>query len=122
MASPAQATEIAAGPYRVAGSSHLTADVTTLTPNSRAFFGLAIGSSPADARLVQKNVMPLNEETPVTGERRRIELPAVAVNVPEGQHLYLLTSALSDSFVGFGSRTAGVVTLDDTRVHLPTVG
>ncbi len=122
VASPAQATEIAAGPYRIAGSAHLTADVTTLTPNSRAFFGLAIGSSPADARLVQKNVMPLNEETPVTGERRRIELPAVAVNVPKGQHLYLLTSALSDSFVGFGSRTAGVVTLDGTRVHLPTVG
>ncbi|QIK68450.1 peptidase S15 [Nocardioides sp. HDW12B] len=122
VASPAQATEIATGPYRVAGSSHLTADVTTLTPNSRAFFGLAIGTSPADAKLVQKNVMPLNEETPVTGERRRIELPAVAVNVPKGQNLYLLTSALSDSFVGFGSRTAGVVTLDDTQVHLPTVG
>lgn len=122
VAGPALATEIAAGPYRVAGSSHLTADVTTLTPNSRAFFGLAIGSSPADARLVQKNVMPLNEETVVTGERRRIELPAVAVNVPEGQNLYLLTSAVSDSFAGFGSRTPGVVTLDDTKVHLPTVG
>ena len=122
VASPARATEIAAGPYRIAGSSYLTADVTTLTPDSRAFFGLAIGSSPADARLVQKNVMPLNEEDPVAGERRRIELPAVAVNVPEGQKLYLLTSALSDSFVGFGSRTAGVVTLDRTKVHLPTIG
>ena len=42
--------------------------------------------------------------------------------MPTGQHLYLLISALSDSFVGFGSRTAGIVTLDDTRVHLPTVG
>ncbi len=121
-AGPAQATQIAAGPYRIAGSSHLTADVTTLTPSSRAFFGLAIGTSPADAKLVQKNVMPLNEETPVSGERRRIELPAVAVDVPEGQNLYLLTSALSDSFVGFGSRTAGVITLDNTRVHLPRVG
>ena len=66
--------------------------------------------------------MPLNEETAVTGERRRIELPAVSVDVPKGQNLYLLTSALSDSFVGFGSRTAGVITLDDTKVHLPTVG
>ena len=122
VAGPAQATPIATGPYRVAGSSHLTADVTTLTPSSRAFFGLAIGTSPADAKLVQKNVMPLNEETPVDGERRRIELPAAAVNVPAGQNLYLLTSALSDSFVGFGSRTAGVVTLENTKVHLPTVG
>ena len=36
VAGPAQATEIAGGPYRIAGSAHLTAKVTTLTPNSRA--------------------------------------------------------------------------------------
>ncbi len=115
------ASEVAEGPLRIAGSSHLTADVTTLTPDSRAFYGLAVGTSPADARLVQNNVMPLNEEAPVAGVRRRVELPAVAVDVPRGQSLFLVASAVSDTFAGMGSRTPGVVVLENTKVHLPTV-
>jgi ABC-2 type transport system ATP-binding protein len=122
VAGPPLATEIAAGPIRVAGSSHLTAKLTTLTPNSRAFYGLAVGTSPLDAELVQGNVMPVNEPAPVSGERRRIELPAVAVDVPRGQSLYLLTSATSDTFAGMSSRTPGAVLLENTTVHLPTVG
>jgi ABC-2 type transport system ATP-binding protein len=122
VAGPPLATEIAAGPIRVAGSSYLTADVTTATPNSRAFYGFAVGTSPADAELVQGNVMPVNAPSPTLGERRRIELPAVAVDVPEGENLYLLTSAVSDTFAGMGSRTPGVVVLENTKVHLPTVG
>jgi ABC-2 type transport system ATP-binding protein len=114
--------EIADGPLRIAGSSHLTADVTTLVPDSRAFYGLAVGTSPLDAHLVQNNVMPLDEEKPVTGQRRRVELPAVAVDVPEGKSLYLVASAISDTFAGMGSRVPGVVVLEDTKVHLPTVG
>lgn len=113
--------EIADGPIRIAGTPHLTAAVTTLTPESRAFYGLAVGTSPADARLVQNNVLPLRERTPVSGVRRRIDLPSVAVDVPAGQHLYLLVSPLSDTFVGMGSRTPGVITLDGTVVHLPVV-
>ena len=38
--------------------------------------------------------------------------PAVAVDVPEGQSLYLLVSAVSDTFVGMSSRAPGVVLLD----------
>jgi ABC-2 type transport system ATP-binding protein len=114
--------EIAPGGIRVAGSAYVTGKLTS-TPGSRAFYGLAVGTSPADAHLVQNNVMPINVTELADGTQKvRIELPAVAVDVPEGQTLYLLVSAVSDTFVGMSSRTPGVVLLDDTKVHLPVVG
>ena len=112
-------TEIAAGPITVAGGSYLTATATTLGVDSRAFYGLAIGTSPTDAVLVQNNVLPFKAPLPLVGEEVRIDLPAVGVEVPEGQSLFLLASAFSDTFVGMGSRTPGVVLLEDTVVHLP---
>ena len=81
-----------------------------------------MGSSPADAELVQNNVYPLNEDAPVDGERRRVELPAVAVDVPAGQNLYLIASPVSDTFAGMSTRTPGAILFDDTVVHLPVVG
>ena len=113
------AYEIAPGPLRLAGTPHLTGTLTALGVHNRAFYGLAVGTSPADATLVQNNVLPVDEAGPVVGEERRIDLPSVAVDVPAGQTLYLLVSALSDTFVGMGSRTPGVVTIEDTRAHLP---
>ncbi len=80
-----------------------------------------MGTSPADARLVQNNVYPLNVEGAVTGEERRLELPAVAVDVAEGETLYVMASAVSDTFGGAQSRTPGVVLLEDTVAHLPVV-
>lgn len=71
---------------------------------------------------MQNNVLPLNEPEAVTDARRRIELPAVAVNVRKGQSLYLMVTAVSDTFAGMGSRVPGLVTLEGTRVHLPVVG
>jgi ABC-2 type transport system ATP-binding protein len=114
--------KIADGPIRVAGSPYLTGTLTALGVNNRAFYGLAVGTSPADAHLVQNNVLPLNEPGPVTGQRRRIDLPAVAVDVPAGQSLYVLASPVSDTFAGMGSRTPGAVILDNTVAHLPIVG
>ncbi len=119
-AGPPIAYEIAEGGISIAGSSYLTAKLTAL-PTARAFFGLAVGTSPADAHLVQNNVMPLNVTEVATGADVRIELPAVAVDVPEGQSLYLLVSAVSDTFVGMNSRVPGAVLLDQTKVHLPVV-
>lgn len=116
------AFEVAQGPIRIAGSPHLTGKVTALGVNNRAFYGLAVGTSPADARLVQNNVLPLNEPLPVTGAARRIVLPSVAVNVPAGKKLFLVASATSDTFVAMGSRTPGVVLIEDTVAHLPVVG
>ncbi|WP_193611339.1 CocE/NonD family hydrolase [Nocardioides lijunqiniae] len=116
------AVPVVRGPVRVAGSPYLTGAVTALGVENRAFYGLAMGTSPATARLVQNNVLPLREPTPVTGVTRRVALPSVAVDVPAGQTLYLLASATSDTFVTMGSRTPGVVVLDDTVVSLPVVG
>lgn len=112
---------VAAGPISIAGSPYLTGTVTALGVNNRAFYGLAVGTSPADARLVQNNVLPFSELEPVVGEKRRITLPSVAVDVPEGQTLYVIASAVSDTFVGMGSRTPGAVLIQDTVVHLPVV-
>jgi ABC-2 type transport system ATP-binding protein len=113
--------EVAEGPLTVAGTPYLTGSVTALGLQNRAFYGLAIGTSPLDARLVQNNVLPLSELLPVTGVQRRIALPSVAVRVPAGKQLYLLVSPISDTFVAMSSRVPGVVTIDDTAVHLPVV-
>ena len=124
VASPAAAGaplpyEIAQGPVRIAGSSYLTGKLTA-TPGSRAFYGLGIGTSPADVKLVQNNVMPINVTELADGSKRvRVELPAVAVDVEKGEQLYLVVSAVSDTFAGMGSRVPGVVVLDETKVHLP---
>ena len=115
-------TAVAKGPIRVAGLPSITADVTSLGVDTRVFYGLAIGTSPADARLVQKNVMPWREASPVTDVRREFTLPGVAVDVPEGQTLFLLATPTSDTFVGMGSRPPGAITLENTKLHLPVVG
>ena len=121
LAGPPVAVEVARGPITVAGTPYLTGKLTTLGLDSRAFYGLAVGTSPLDARLVQNNVLPLRQPTPVTGEPRRVALPSVSVQVPEGQSLFVLASAVSDTFVGMGSRTPGVVLLEDVVAHLPVV-
>lgn len=114
--------EVAQGPIRVAGTPYLTGTMTALGVQNRAFYGLAVGTSPLDARLVQNNVLPIDEPRPVLGEARRVALPSVAVDVPAGQNLYLLATPVSDTFVLMGSRLPGAVTIEDTIVHLPVVG
>jgi len=109
------------GPIRVAGTPYLTGTMTALGLNNRAFYGLAVGTSPLDARLVQGNVLPVNELEPVLGERRRVALPSISVSVPAGKSLFILASPVSDTFVGMGSRTPGAITIEDTVVHLPVV-
>lgn len=113
--------KVADGPIRVAGTPYLRGLLTAAGVNNRAFFGLAVGTSPLDARLVQNNMLPVNEPSPVTAVRRRIELPSVAVDVPAGQSLFVMASAISDSFVVMGSRTPGVILLEDASVQLPVV-
>lgn len=121
LVAPPLAYELAAGPIRIAGESFLTADVTTTTLDGRAFLGFAVGTSPLDAKLVQKNVLPLNEPLPVQGASRRVALPSVAVDVPEGQKLYLLVAPSSETFVGMSSRVPGAVLMESVKVRLPVV-
>ncbi len=104
---------------RVAGQPHVKAAVTSVGLENRAFFALSVGTSPLDARVVANNVMPLAVPLPVVGEQRVFELPAVAVDVPEGQKLFLTVSPVSDMFVLHGSRVPGALVLQDTVVQLP---
>lgn len=115
------AVKIADGPLRVAGTPYLSGRLTALGVNNRAFYGLAVGTSPLDAKVVQNNLLPLFELEPVLGEQRRIELPSVAVDVAEGESLFVLATPVSDTFVGMGSRTPGAVVIEDAVVDLPVV-
>ena len=116
-----QAVEVADGPLTVAGTPYVDATVTALGLDSRAFFGLTVGTSPADARVVQNNVLPHREESPNLGAQRTIELPSVAVEVPPGQSLFLTVSPVSDMFGGHGSRTPSGMVLEDVTVRVPVV-
>ena len=114
--------EIAAGPMTIAGVPTLDATVTSVGADQRVFFAISVGTSPADAKVVQNNTMPLRELLPVVRQRRTIELPGIAVEVPAGQKAFLTISPVSDMFFGHGSvRTPGVVTLEDMTVNLPVV-
>ncbi len=115
------AVKVADGPIRIAGSPYLSGVMTAAGVNNRAFYGLAVGTSPADAKLVQNNVLPVLELEPVLGEERRIELPSVAVDVPQGESLFVMATAVSDVFAGMGSRTPGAILLEDAVVDLPVV-
>ncbi len=116
-----QHIQLAEGPLTVAGTPYLDATVTALGLDSRAFFALSVGTSPADAQVVQNNVLPHRERSLNLGTRRTIELPSVAVDVPEGQFLYLTVSPVSDMFVGHGSRTPAAMLLQDAQVRVPVV-
>ena len=52
------------GPIAVAGSPYVTANVTSVGVDTRIFYGLAVGTNAADAKLVQNNVLPLREVDP----------------------------------------------------------
>ena len=117
-----QHLEVAKGPLTVAGIPKLRATVTSLGVDQRVFFALSVGSSPTDAKVVQNNMMPLSELTPIVQTERLIELPGVAVDVAKGQKLFLTVSPVSDMSFGHGSiRTPGVVGLENLRLDVPLV-
>jgi ABC-2 type transport system ATP-binding protein len=120
-AGPPQYVPLAAGPLTVAGTPYLDAKVTTLTPEARAFFALAVGTSAADATVVHSNLLPHREAAAVAGVQRRIELPAVAVEVPEGQQLFLVVTPSAEMYGGHTSRVPGVMALDGAAVRVPVL-
>ncbi len=109
------------GPVTIAGQPLVKAAVTTAGVESRAFFALSIGTSPADAKVIAGNVMPLNVPLPGVRRARSFELPAVAIEVPAGKSLFLTASPVSDQFPAHGSRTPGAMLLEGTTVQLPVV-
>jgi pimeloyl-ACP methyl ester carboxylesterase len=119
VASPPIHVEVARGPVTVNGIPRLSGRVTSAALDGRAFIGLAVGTSPADARVVQNNLMPLRRPQPVQDDKFTIELAGVAVEVPKGKNLYLTVSSFSDMYFGHGSRAPGAMVLDDLRLSLP---
>lgn len=114
-----QHLEIAQGPRTITGIPTLKGTVTTLGLDSRAFFGLSMGKTPATASVIDNNLMPLRQILPGAAVPFEIELPGVAVNVPEGQSLYLTVTPFSDMFFAHGSRSPGAMVLNDLTVTLP---
>jgi ABC-2 type transport system ATP-binding protein len=110
------------GPRTVAGVPRLTGRVTTAGVDARVFFGLAMGTTPADATVIQNNLLPLHQMLPGQDQKFAIELPGVVAKVPEGQSLFLTASPVSDMFFGHGSRTPGAIVLSDLHLTLPTTG
>jgi hypothetical protein len=111
--------EVADGPVTITGVPKLSGTVTALGLDNRAFFGLAVGTSPADAKLIQNNVMPLREPLPVVDGDFDIELPGISIEIPEGQKLFLTVSPVSDMFIGTGSKPPGGMVLSDLTLTTP---
>lgn len=113
---------IAQGPITIAGTPTLDATLTALALDGRVFLALSVGTSPLDATIVQNNMLPLREPgIAVDKPRKGVELPSIAVDVPEGKNLYLTVSPISDMSFGHGSRVPGAMVLSDVVVKLPVV-
>ncbi|MDQ4065669.1 MAG: CocE/NonD family hydrolase [Actinomycetota bacterium] len=110
---------VAEGPVTLGGVPKLSGKVTALDLDARVFFGLAVGTSPGDARIIQNNLLPLRRELPVQDDKFSIELPGVAVEIPEGQNLYLTITPVSDLSFGHSSRTPGAFVLTGVELKLP---
>ncbi|HYP24336.1 MAG TPA: alpha/beta fold hydrolase [Actinomycetota bacterium] len=111
--------QVAEGPLAIGGVPELSGKVTSAALDGRAFFGLAIGTTPAGARVIHNNLLPLRRAVPVTDSEFRIELPGVVAEVPAGKNLYLTVTPVSDMFFGHGSRTPGAMVLTDVELDLP---
>ena len=111
--------EVAQGPLTLTGVPTLKGTVASTGLDGRAFFGLALGSTPADARVIDNNLMPLRQLMPTAGEKFDIELAGVAVQIPKGQNLYLTVTPVSDQFFGHASRTPAALVLSDLKLSLP---
>ncbi len=113
--------KIAAGPLTVAGTPRVSANVYTIVPRTPAFLALSVGTSPLTARVIQHNTLPLREKRAAHGVRRTIELPAIAVDVPAGQNLYLTVSPVADMFAGQRAPLPGALLLKNTTVSYRTI-
>lgn len=120
-AGPVQQIPIAEGPLTVAGIPTFDATLTSAGVDQRAFLGLAVGTTPADAQVLSNNLMPVRSELPALQEDVSTELPGVAVDLAEDETLYLTVTPTSDMFAHHGSRTPGGMLFEDVSVTLPVV-
>lgn len=112
---------IATGPITIAGVPQLSATITTAGADARAFLGLSVGYTPADARVIANNWMPVQRLLPVVLDSLETELAGVVIDVPAGQTLFLTVAPFVDQFAHHASRSPGAVVLSDVVVSLPVV-
>lgn len=112
--------ELASGPRAITGVPTLSGLATALGLDSRAFFGLSVGTSPADAVVIDNNLMPLRVLRQSVDRPFEIELPGVSVALQEGEKLFLTITPVSDMFFGHSSRPAGALVLSDVALTLPS--
>ena len=112
--------EVAQGPLTVTGVPTLEGTATALGLDSRAFVGLSIGTSPANARVIDNQLMPLRVLRQSVDVPFSIDLSGVAIEVPEGQSLFLTITPISDMFAGTGARTSAGLVLSDVELSLPS--
>lgn len=110
--------EVLDGPATVIGVPTLRGRLTTLGAETRAFVGISVGATPATARLVQNNTIPLRQRFPVVDGELQLELAGIGVDVPEGEHLYVTISAVSDMFVG-NNRYPGALVIEEAVLDVP---
>lgn len=119
LAGPVQQIKIADGPITIAGIARLEADITALGLDARAFLGLSSGATPLTATLLHNNVLPVRVVNGDTDGRRFWDLAGVAAAVPLGESLYLTVSSTASAFVGYSSRTPGILLFENVVLHLP---
>ncbi len=112
---------LASGPLTLAGVPELSATITTAGVDARAFLGISVGATPADARVIANNWMPVQRLLPVVGESMQTELAGVALDIPAGQTLFLTVAPFVDQFAHHASRSPGAFVLEDIVVSLPVV-
>ncbi|MFD7157249.1 CocE/NonD family hydrolase [Kribbella sp. NPDC059898] len=112
---------IAKGPITIAGTPAVTANVYTIIPQSAAYFALSVGTNPLTAKVVQNNTMPLREQRAAHGVRRTFELPAIAVDVPKGQNLYLTVAPIADMYAGQRGPLPGLMMLKNGSLSVHQV-
>jgi ABC-2 type transport system ATP-binding protein len=107
----------------IAGIPRLSADAAVVGVDQRAFWGLSVGTSPADAQLLASNVMPLRLSAPSMAITHRVdmELAGVTHTLAEGERLYLTVSGASDQFAAHISRAPGWMGFVNLQVALPIV-
>jgi pimeloyl-ACP methyl ester carboxylesterase len=114
--------EIAQGPLTVSGVPSISGTATALGLDSRAFLGLSVGTSPADARVIDNQLTPLRVLRQSVDTPFEIDLAGIAAELEEGESLFLTVAPITDMFAGTGSRTSAGLVLSDVELSLPAPG
>ena len=114
--------EVASGPTTISGVPSISGTATALGLDSRAFLGLSVGTSPADARVIDNQLTPLRILRQSVDTPFDIDLAGLAIELEEGESLFLTVTPVADMFAGTGSRTSAGLVLSDVELSLPSPG